>query len=50
MGLFVLDADGNELDVVQLSVDPQHLNDKIGSYSHHDRRDAQPQPNQDQSD
>lgn len=35
MGMFVVDADGSELDVVQLSVDPKHLNDKIGSYEHH---------------
>ena len=35
MGMFVIDADGTELDVVQLSVDPRHLNDKIGSYEHH---------------
>ncbi len=39
MGMFVLDADGNELDVVQLSVDPKHLNEKIGSYQHHEHRD-----------
>jgi hypothetical protein len=35
MGLFVLDADGNELDVVQISVDPDHLNDSVAHYSHH---------------
>lgn len=35
MGLFVLDADGNELDVVQMSVDPEHLNQQIGNYEHH---------------
>jgi hypothetical protein len=35
MGMFVLDADGSELDVVQLSVDPQHFNQKIRSYQHH---------------
>ena len=35
MGMFVIDADGSELDVVQLSVDPKHLNGKIGSYEHH---------------
>jgi hypothetical protein len=34
MGLFVLDLDGHELDVVQVSVDPDHLNQKIGSYEH----------------
>lgn len=35
MGLFVADRDGNELDVVQLSVDPDHLDDSIARYSHH---------------
>jgi len=34
MGLFVLDADGHELDVVQVSVDPAHLDDDIGHYRH----------------
>jgi len=35
MGLFVLDLDGHELDVVQVSVDPDHLNQSIGKYEHH---------------
>lgn len=35
MGLFVLDKDNNDLDVVQVSVDPAHLDDDIGRYSHH---------------
>jgi hypothetical protein len=40
MGLFVVDADGHELDVVQVSVDPDHLNDSIGHYGHgHGDRD-----------
>lgn len=34
MGLFVLDADGHELDVVQVSVDPDHLNDSVNHYQH----------------
>jgi len=38
MGLFVVDKNDNDLDVVQVSVDPAHLDDEIGSYSHH--RDA----------
>ena len=37
MGLFVVDLDGHELDVVQVSVDPDHLNETIGKY---DREDA----------
>jgi hypothetical protein len=36
MGLFILDLDGNEMDVVQVSVDPDHLNDTIGKYEHRD--------------
>jgi hypothetical protein len=31
----VVDLDGNEMDVVQVSVDPKHLDDDIGQYSHH---------------
>jgi hypothetical protein len=34
MGLFVVDLDGNEMDVVQVSVDPKHLDDDIGHYQH----------------
>ena len=36
MGLFVLDLDGYEMDVVQVSVDPDRLNDTIGKYEHRD--------------
>jgi hypothetical protein len=39
MGLFVLDADGNELDVVQVSVDPAHLDDDVNHYGHHHHHD-----------
>jgi hypothetical protein len=39
MGLFVLDLDGHELDVVQVSVDPDHLNDSIGQHDHHHEND-----------
>ena len=35
MGLFVLDLNGREMDVVQVSVDPNHLDDDIGRYRHH---------------
>jgi hypothetical protein len=34
MGLFVVDLDGRELDVVQVSVDPGHLHATIDKYSH----------------
>ena len=37
MGMFVLDADGHELNVVQVSVDPEHLDADIGQYRHHHR-------------
>jgi hypothetical protein len=35
MGLFVVDKEANEMDVVQVSVDPKHLDDDIGHYRHH---------------
>jgi hypothetical protein len=35
MGMFIVDLDGHEMDVVQVSVDPDHLNQNIGHYSHH---------------
>jgi hypothetical protein len=35
MGMFVLDLDGHEMDVVQMSVDPEHLSESIGKYEHH---------------
>ncbi len=35
VGLFVLDLDGREMDVVQVSVNPDHLNQSINQYSHH---------------
>ena len=35
MGLFILDLDGRELDVVQVSVDPDRLNETVGKYGHH---------------
>jgi hypothetical protein len=39
MGLFVLDSSGRELDVVQVSVDPAHLNDKLNEYQHRSHHD-----------
>jgi hypothetical protein len=35
MGLFVVDFNGHELDVVQVSVNPDHLNQSIAQYQHH---------------
>jgi len=40
MGLFIIDHDHGEMDVVQISVDPDHLNESIGKYKHHDAREA----------
>jgi hypothetical protein len=34
MGMFIVDNDGREMDVVQVSVDPDHLNESIGQYEH----------------
>ena len=34
MGLFVVDLDGHELDVVVVSVDPEHLNENLDRYEH----------------
>ena len=35
MGLFVVDLDGHELDVVQVSVNPDHLNRTLAQYEGH---------------
>jgi len=35
MGMFVLDANGHDLDVVQVSVDPVHLAESVNRYDHH---------------
>lgn len=35
MGLFVLDADGRDLNVVQVSVDANHLAESVNQYGHH---------------
>jgi hypothetical protein len=39
MALFILDLDGSEMDVVQVSVDPDNLNKTIAKYDHRDRDD-----------
>ncbi len=39
MGLFIIDHSHGDLDVVQVSVDPDHLNESIGKYGHHDSGD-----------
>ena len=43
MGLFILDLEGHELDVVQVSVDPDHLNQSIAQYRHL-HGDSHPRP------
>ena len=40
MGLFVVDSEQNEMDVVEVSVDPKHLDDDIGHYRHRSHGDA----------
>ncbi len=40
MGLFIVDKDHNEMDVVQVSVDPDHLNESIARYDHHEPGDS----------
>lgn len=35
IGLFILDHDGHELDVVQLSIDPAQLGQTLHQYTHH---------------
>jgi len=44
MGMFVLDADGHELDVVQISVDPDHLNQSIEKYDHREHESGDDKP------
>ena len=34
MGMFIVDKDKDEMDVVQISVDPDHMNESIGKYDH----------------
>lgn len=34
MGMFIVDKDSNEMNVVQVSVDPDHLSESIGKYGH----------------
>lgn len=50
IGLFVLDLDGREMDVVQVSVDPNHLTESIGKYSHHHHEDNADQNDKDDGD
>ena len=42
MGVFVLDADGYQMDVVQVSVNPDHLAETVRHYSHQDHQDRDP--------
>src|ERR1035437_8233023 len=35
MGMFVVEYDGKEMDVVEISVDPDHVREKIGEYENH---------------
>lgn len=50
MGLFILDLDGKELDVVQVSVDPDHLTQSLDKYNHHSHNnDDSDKPTRDDS-
>ena len=44
MGLFVLDADGHDMNLVQVSVDPNHLAESVNRYDHHHRNWADREP------
>jgi hypothetical protein len=35
MGMFVVDLDGSEMHVVEVSVDPKHLDEDMGQYTHY---------------
>jgi len=52
MGMFIVDLEGHEMDVVQVSVDPDHLQGSIGHYSHHhdSDRDDDSEKDNEQSD
>ena len=39
MGMLIVDLEGHEMDIVQVSVDPGHLDDDIGRYRHHHHDD-----------
>lgn len=39
MGLLIVDRDSHEINVVQVSVDPDHLDDDLGQFRHHHHRD-----------
>ena len=45
MGLFVVDLDGHELDVVQDSVNADQLNKQLGQYEHHQNAHRLPSSN-----
>jgi hypothetical protein len=40
MGLFVVEYDGREMNVVEVSVDPDHLSESIGRWEHHHHDDG----------
>jgi hypothetical protein len=39
MGMMVVDLDGKEMNVVEMAVDPKHLDDDMGQYTHHHHDD-----------
>ena len=46
MGLFIVDKDHGEMNVVQVSVDPDHLNESIARYDRHEPNDSSDDDNE----
>ena len=40
IGLFVVDHQRGEMDIIEVSVNPNHLGESIGKYSHHHHQDG----------
>jgi hypothetical protein len=50
MGMLVVDLSGNDLDVVQLSVNPEHLMDEVSKHRHEHGRDHNADKDEDRDD
>jgi hypothetical protein len=42
MAMLIVDLDGSEMDVVQVSVDPRHIDDDVAPFRHHHHADQAP--------
>lgn len=49
MGMFIVDSENHEMDIVQVSVDPDHLSENIHQYDHH-HWDSDHKPSNDSGD